>query len=57
MYRAATMEEITPLLDKYQVKYVVVGELERKDFAAGGLDKFAQLKVAVTHGGTTVYER
>jgi len=57
MYRAPTLDDIQPLLDQYQVKYIVVGELERKDFHAEGLEKFKALKVAFARGGTTVYER
>jgi hypothetical protein len=39
------------------VRYVVVGELERKDYQAPGLAKFAPLTVAFTQGGTTIYQR
>ena len=51
MYNASTLDDITPLLDRYHVKYVAVGELERKDYQAAGLEKFAQLTVAFSHGG------
>jgi YYY domain-containing protein len=45
------------LLDRYQVRYVVVGPLERQDYPAGGLDKFALLGSTVfKDGGTTLYE-
>lgn len=57
MYNASTLDDITPLLDRYHVKYVAVGELERKDYQAAGLEKFAQLTVAFSHGGTTIYQR
>jgi len=57
MYNAPTLEDITALLDRYHVKYVVVGELERKDYQAAGLEKFAGLTVAFAHGGTTIYQR
>jgi YYY domain-containing protein len=57
MYNAATLDDITPLLDRYHVEYVVVGELERKDYQAAGLAKFASLKMAFSRGGTTVYQR
>jgi len=56
MYKAPTLEEITPLLDRYHVKFVIVGELERKDYGSG-VDKFQALHVAFARGGTTVYER
>lgn len=57
MYNAASLAEITPLLDRYHVKYIVVGELERKDYRPAGLEKFAQLPVAFTRGTTTIYQR
>jgi len=57
MYNAPTLDEIAPLLDRYHVQYVVVGDVERKDYQAAGLAKFAQLKTAFSHGGTTIYER
>jgi YYY domain-containing protein len=57
MYNATTLAEITPLLDRYHVKYVVVGELERKDYRAAGLQKFAELAAAFTRGTTTIYQR
>ena len=57
MYNALTLAEVEPLLARYGVRYIVVGELERKDYAAAGLAKFAALKVAFTHGTVSVYER
>src|ERR1700687_4291421 len=57
IYNAPTLEEIAPLLDKYKIAYIAVGELERKDYRAPGLEKFAQLRVAFRHGGTAIYQR
>jgi YYY domain-containing protein len=57
MYNAPSLAEIAPLLDRYAVKYIVVGELERKDYQAAGLAKFAELPVAFAQGGTTLYRR
>lgn len=56
IYNAPTIESIQSLLDQYQVRYIVVGELERKHHAAG-LQKFAALQVAFRQGGTTLYQR
>ncbi|GIW39922.1 MAG: hypothetical protein KatS3mg076_0499 [Candidatus Binatia bacterium] len=56
IYQAPTLGEVAPLLDAYGVRYVVVGELERKDYGEAGLAKFRELPVAFSHGGTTVYE-
>jgi YYY domain-containing protein len=57
MYNAPALAEINALLDRYQVRYVVVGEIERKDYQAAGLAKFAELPVAFSRGGTTIYQR
>jgi YYY domain-containing protein len=57
IYNAPTLEDVAPLLDRYRVKYVVVGELERKDYQAAGLAKFAQLPVAYSNAGVTIYQR
>lgn len=57
IYNAPTLADVATLLDRYHVKYVVVGELEQKEYQAAGLAKFAQLKVAFARGGTTVYQR
>ena len=57
IYNAPALADVSGLLDEYHIKYVVVGELERHDYQPAGLEKFAQLTVAFTHGGTTVYQR
>jgi uncharacterized membrane protein len=55
MYSAASLAEAAALLDRYQVRYIIVGELERKDHPPAGLAKFAELPVAFSQGGTTIY--
>jgi uncharacterized membrane protein len=57
IYSAASLEEVGTLLDRYKVRYIVVGELERKDFRPDSLEKFRQLRVAFSRGQTTIYER
>lgn len=57
MYSAATLAEVQPLLDQYEVKYIAVGELERKEYPAVGLAKFAGLEKVVESGGTAIYKR
>ncbi|HEV2122915.1 MAG TPA: DUF2298 domain-containing protein, partial [Chloroflexota bacterium] len=64
LYGAGTFAEIQPLLDKYNVAYIVVGYLEEQKYGAGaGLAKFesasqsGQLQVAFKQGKTTVYKR
>jgi YYY domain-containing protein len=55
MYSATSLAEAATLLDRFQVRYVIVGELERKDYPPAGLEKFAELPVAFSQGGTTIY--
>lgn len=57
MYNAPALDDVRPLLDRYHVEYIVVGEIERKDYQARGVEKFSQLKVAFARGGTTIYQR
>ena len=56
IYNAPTLDEVAPLLDSYHVQYIIVGELERKDYPHG-VEKFASLPVAFRHGNTVVYRR
>ncbi len=57
MYNAPTLAEIQPLLDKYGVRYVLVGDIEREDYQPAGLQKFAELEVAFRSGQTVIYRR
>jgi len=57
MYKAATLDEVRPLLDKYGVRYIVIGDLERQQYKGTGLQKFATLDVVFQRGGTTIYRR
>ena len=57
IYNAPALADVTPLLERYKVEYIVVGELERKEYAATGLEKFNVLKTAFKQGRTTVYQR
>ncbi|MGD9762690.1 MAG: DUF2298 domain-containing protein [Candidatus Binatia bacterium] len=56
IYNAPTLEEVRPLLDRYGVRYIVVGDLEHEDHRAG-VQKFASLPVAFRSGQTIVYDR
>jgi uncharacterized membrane protein len=57
----ASFDTIRPLLDKYRVRYVYVGELERTYYDASALRKFEQaaaegkLTVAYQAYGVTIY--
>jgi uncharacterized membrane protein len=55
IYDAQALAPVRPLLAKYGVRYVVVGELERKEHPAG-VDKFASLPRVFESGGTAIYE-
>lgn len=55
IYNAPSLADAEPLLRKYRVQYIVVGELERRDFRPEALEKFAALPVAFSSGQTTVY--
>lgn len=56
MYGATTLEEVQPLLERYQVRYIIVGDLEREKHRAG-LEKFAALQPVFKSGGTVIYRR
>jgi YYY domain-containing protein len=53
---------IAPILDKYHVKYIYVGDLERAYYDAAGLAKFdqavadGQLKLVYDNSGVKIYE-
>jgi len=57
MYNATGLDEIRPLLDRYQVRYILVGELERQTYKREGIEKFAALELAFRSGQTMVYRR
>jgi YYY domain-containing protein len=57
IYNAPTLAEIEPLLERYDVRYILIGELERKDYQASGLQKFDALEVAFRSGPTIIYRR
>jgi YYY domain-containing protein len=57
LYSAPTLAEVQELLERYDIKYIAVGELERKEYPAEGLAKFAELKEVFKRGNTAIYER
>jgi YYY domain-containing protein len=54
IYNATTLEEVRPLLERYKIRYIIVGDLEREKHRPG-LDKFAGLEAVFRSGGTVVY--
>jgi uncharacterized membrane protein len=53
IYRTRDLAEARSLLERYGVTYVFVGELERRDYPAAALAKFARLGTPVFHSGAT----
>ncbi|HSP99777.1 MAG TPA: DUF2298 domain-containing protein [Candidatus Dormibacteraeota bacterium] len=56
IYNGPSLEAVTPLLDRYGVRYILVGDIEREKHP-GGLAKFASLPVVFQSGGTVIYRR
>jgi YYY domain-containing protein len=58
LYTSLNVEETLTLLDKYDIRYVYVGPLEREQYPAEGLAKFAGMMSAVYEsGGVVIYKR
>ncbi len=55
IYDSTNLETVRPLLRHYNVKYILVGELERKHHPAG-LEKFGALRRVFAHGQAAIYE-
>ena len=57
IYATRSVAAARKLLDRYGVRYVFFGSLERRRYPAAGLRKFARLgKRVFSRGGTTLYE-
>jgi YYY domain-containing protein len=57
MYAATTAASARPLLDRYGVRYVVVGPIERTDYGDGGIAKWDELGRRVfDRDGTVVWD-
>jgi uncharacterized membrane protein len=54
LYRSTDASVIAPIVKKYGVTYVYVGDLERTTYAAG-IEKFKSLQVAFQSGAVTIY--
>jgi YYY domain-containing protein len=57
IYSTTDMTTARQLLDEYGVRYVFVGSLERKDYKAAALAKFARLGTPAFRAGDTVVYR
>jgi uncharacterized membrane protein len=57
IYRSTDLKTARSLLNRYDVRYVVVGGLERQDYPAAALAKFKKLgRLSFRSRGTVVYE-
>jgi uncharacterized membrane protein len=56
IYGATTLTEVQPLLDRYKVRYIIVGDLEREKHPAG-IEKFVELEPVFRSGRTVIYRR
>ena len=56
IYSQTNLENVTNLLNQYDVQYIYVGGLERETYGTAGLDKFAEnLDVAYSNNSVTIY--
>jgi YYY domain-containing protein len=57
IYNSLDPNEAIPLIKKYDIQYIFVGSLERKDFDAKGLEKFNSFATPVyQHGSSILYK-
>jgi YYY domain-containing protein len=56
MYSNPSLDAVLPLLRRYNVRYVYVGDFEREYYAAAGLAKFDALKTVYNRDGVQIYE-
>lgn len=57
IYESTDIQIILPILEKYHVRYIIVGKQEREKYPNLQEEKFLQLgRVALQSGTTTVYE-
>jgi YYY domain-containing protein len=55
LYQTTDANAMRQVLQKYNVTFVYVGELERRLYGAAGMEKFKSLQVAFTSGAVTIY--
>jgi YYY domain-containing protein len=62
LYQTTDQRAAQEILNRYNVKYIVLGDLERATYAPEGLEKFDQmatyglLKIVFQNEGTTIYQ-
>ena len=57
IYESGNTEIIRPILTKYNVRYIFLGDLERKSFKNFREEAIGQVAEPVFHWGTTVVYR
>mgnify|MGYP005848018223 CR=1 FL=1 len=55
LYDEPFLGSVMPIIERYGIDYIFVGALERRDFNAAGLAKFAGLEVVCENAGAVVY--
>jgi uncharacterized membrane protein len=53
IYESPDFESVRDLIDKYEIQYIFVGALERRDYDQAGLAKFASACTEVFRSGDT----
>ncbi|MBI3970496.1 MAG: hypothetical protein HY332_04330, partial [Chloroflexi bacterium] len=59
MFNDPSPRRVLPLLERYQVRYIYVGDLEKAYYAAAGLaklDQMSELRPVYQQDGVTIYE-
>jgi len=58
IYSSSDINEIKSVLDKYQIKYIFLGDKEYEKYPGLNVDNFSQLgaKVVFTSGNTSIYQ-
>lgn len=55
LYKSTDPSAIAPIVTKYDVTYIYVGDLERKTYGDAGMVKFKTMQVAFQSGAVTIY--
>jgi YYY domain-containing protein len=55
LYKTTDVTTMRQVLQKYNVTFVYVGELERRLYGGAGMEKFKSLQPAFTSGAVTIY--
>jgi len=56
IYDSEDYNSIVPLLEKYKIKYIFIGEEEKKKYSASGLAKFDSSKIVFSNKSVSIYK-